>query len=50
MKRSGAAAPLLETIRNRAVPVQRPGDDDCQDLARSDAADRNRCAAAQQGR
>jgi AsmA protein len=47
MKRSGAAAPLLETIRNRAAPAQRPGDDECLDPARAGAIDRNLCAAQQ---
>jgi AsmA protein len=42
MKRSGAAAPFLETIRNRAAPAQRTGDDECRSLA--DAKDKNRCA------
>jgi AsmA protein len=44
MKRSGAAAPLLETIRNRAAPVQRPGNGECQELASADANDKSRCA------
>ena len=45
MKRSGAANNLLETIRNRATATERPaGDGECQELGRSDAADRIPCA------
>jgi AsmA protein len=45
MKRSGAATPLLETIRNRAAaPAQRPGDGECQELASAGANDKSRCA------
>jgi AsmA protein len=49
MKRSGAAAPLLETIRNSAARAQRPADGDCQqpasqELASVDPNDKSRCA------
>ena len=44
MKRSGAAAPFLETIRNRAAPAQRPGDDECRSLAAADTTDKKSCA------
>jgi AsmA protein len=49
MKRSGAAAPLLETIRNSAARLQRPADGDCQqpasqELASVDPNDKSRCA------
>jgi AsmA protein len=49
MKRSGAAAPLLETIRNSAARTQRPSDGECQpaasqELASVDANDKSRCA------
>jgi AsmA protein len=44
MKRSGAATPLMETIRNHATPAQRPGDDDCRGLASADATNKGRCA------
>ena len=45
MKRSGAAAPLLETIRNSAARAARPADGECQDSGRADAADRPSCAS-----
>ena len=45
MKRSGAAAPLLETIRNSAARAARPADGECQDPGRSDDADRPSCAS-----
>jgi AsmA protein len=49
MNRSGAAAPLLETIRNRAARTQRPSDGGCQpaasqELASADPNDKSRCA------
>jgi len=44
MKRSGAAAPLLETIRNSAARAARPADGECQDPGRADAADKPSCA------
>jgi hypothetical protein len=47
MKRSGAAAPLLETIRNSAARTQRPGDSECQDPGRSETAERAPCAPPQ---
>jgi AsmA protein len=48
MKRSGAATPLLETIRNSAARTQGPGDGEChdpgrQELASTDAAGRPPC-------
>jgi AsmA protein len=46
MERSGAAAPLLDSVRNRAGAPQRPADDDCQDPTRA-GVDRNLCAAPQ---
>jgi AsmA protein len=40
IKRSGAAAPLIESVRNRAAAAPPPEDDDCQDRTRLATVDR----------